>query len=1116
LEDELKGINEKLAEHSKRKSSAVATDEGKELCENALHLIHSYPWAVKTTNSWTLREAEQFHSKFQSLLIEANDTMNLVDGYESPPSDPLISLVASKAGMALSSIKNATKGAVASVPLLGKSMESHLAGLQKEVDEIKINGVSPSTKADWHLVLAALQRDKDIHSFHSETLEPLYTREGWPIDTFYSAEHMPRRRLLAETADIFAKVARVKSLSRTLRLKEEMEIAVECQRLDNQRTSVAAKLQILAQELVNATVVLQLSKSFSSDAQSALIRFSQIAGKYKFATSSQASKMTQRQRRRRQEYLDAFEKCVRYIPCWILTSPQISDYLPPQCLFDLVIIDEASQSDVTVLPGMMRGKQWLIVGDTKQVSPTDGFVAEEHIETLKAALPKSPLEDSLLPGHSFFDLCAQAYPNGRVILREHFRCAPEIISFSNSEFYDGSLTPLRLPRNTERMEPSLIDVRVPNGIKEGKINRAECDEIVERIQAYVSSCSTSNQRSIGVISLVGDEQSRLIRGRLLDAIGPKAMKDHDILVGDPPTFQGAERDMIFLSMVCSPGAVPTQSQLMHAQRVNVALSRARDRMVLVRSIDANHIPNEQDIKYTVLDFFQRAAAKTSDEDDSDSAADSENIVKSALSPFRVDAERLLNLQLQEKGYAISSMGVVWFDGICVEGPETGDRAALCVECSGESLDDWKRVVQQQKSIERVGWRCLRVDALSLIYDFHASMEKVIEFLTLAGVHPVIPREADSVVEVPDDEGEEQEEDAGERDEEGVPNNAANEAAPAVPAQGEEDEVVIISTDEENEEDNKKPAAMKAEDEPNETLGSGERDSDYGQAVDLGFLGMPQSSRPRYAPAKRRPRADSDASSSDSEDDQPKQRPFASRRGLAKRRKRAESDDQEPKRAYARGVARARNDNVGYGSDGSDSDTSLSSDQEDRYLGKNRSRTTKNSRKRQNPDQRESGDGSWSPPPDGGDDDEDSMDKKPRARASTSRNRTQKKKSSLSENSADSESEGESPMKKTDRASLETQSRSSKNSKRRRLDKYSRDGRWYPSSKKADEDVDVDYDQYMGEHAPEKLSNENKDFGETKDMQADEEQYQEKDVKPPVDAIIEIDQDADVKEEKDDE
>jgi superfamily I DNA and/or RNA helicase len=91
---------------------------------------------------------------------------------------------------------------------------------------------------------------------------------------------------------------------------------------------------------------------------------------------------------------------------------------------------------------MLHGKQWLIVGDSKQVSPSESFLSETQIESLRSVLPESPLEESLLPGRSFFDLCAQAFPRGRVVLREYFRCAPEIITFSNNHFYDGRLVPL--------------------------------------------------------------------------------------------------------------------------------------------------------------------------------------------------------------------------------------------------------------------------------------------------------------------------------------------------------------------------------------------------------------------------------------------------------------------------------------------------------------------------------------------------------------------------------------------------------------------------------------------------------------------------------------------------
>jgi hypothetical protein len=74
-------------------------------------------------------------------------------------------------------------------------------------------------------------------------------------------------------------------------------------------------------------------------------------------------------------------------------------------------------------------------------------------------------------------------------------------------------------------------VRVTGGEKNGKINEKEADKIVQMIKLIVEMHdSESSPRSIGVISLIGDEQSRLIRGRLLDAIGPELLAKHNVQV----------------------------------------------------------------------------------------------------------------------------------------------------------------------------------------------------------------------------------------------------------------------------------------------------------------------------------------------------------------------------------------------------------------------------------------------------------------------------------------------------------------------------------------------------------------------------------------------------------
>jgi hypothetical protein len=320
-----------------------------------------------------------------------------------------------------------------------------------------------------------------------------------------------------------------------------------------------------------------------------------------------------------------------------------------------------------------------------------------------------------------------------VVLNEHFRCAPEIIEFSNREFYDSRLVPLRLPGKSERLSPSIVDVFVRNGVKVGKVNENEADEIVRLVKDFVSDLSANTTpRSIGVISLVGDDQSRLIRGRLLDAVGPQLMARHDVLVGDPPTFQGAERDIIFISMVCSPGSVPTQNQQMHAQRANVAMSRARDRCILVRSIGLNDIPNNEDIKLPIIEFFQAANIKTEGSDEAVPAASVGGWMEGDHS-----VRTLLERVLCARGFAVRDMGVVWKNALCIEHQASDTRAALLVECSGESFQVWHSSYKQQKAIERVGWKCLRVDALSLVCNFHRTLESIVEFLRVNGIEEPI-------------------------------------------------------------------------------------------------------------------------------------------------------------------------------------------------------------------------------------------------------------------------------------------------------------------------------------------------------------------------------------------
>ena len=138
------------------------------------------------------------------------------------------------------------------------------------------------------------------------------------------------------------------------------------------------------------------------------------------------------------------------------------------------------------------------------------------------------------------------------MLKEHFRCVEPIIRFS-MQFYPEDLLPLRVPKAQERIDPPLIDIFVPHGRREGRrrINPAEADVIVDEIMALTKQPGME-RRSIGVISLIGSEQAAHIRTNLSEKIGEELMQRHAILCGDSATFQGTERDIVFLSMVADP------------------------------------------------------------------------------------------------------------------------------------------------------------------------------------------------------------------------------------------------------------------------------------------------------------------------------------------------------------------------------------------------------------------------------------------------------------------------------------------------------------------------------------------------------------------------------------
>jgi hypothetical protein len=193
-------------------------------------------------------------------------------------------------------------------------------------------------------------------------------------------------------------------------------------------------------------------------------------------------------------------------------------------------------------------------------------------------------------------------------------------------------------------------------------------------------------------------------------------------------FSLTNRSVIILSMVCSKGSSPTQSQLMHFQRANVAMSRARDQLVLFRSLDIQDVTSPEDMKIPILEFFLKWSKNQED-------------IEHSVVHKQFDTNsyhHYLASVLMDMGYKVHSMGRVWKNGICVEHPDADTRVGLLVECVEESMQEWFLGFKQQKAIERVGWKCLRVDVVSLATRLDETMTSIIRFLRCHGIfQPVI-------------------------------------------------------------------------------------------------------------------------------------------------------------------------------------------------------------------------------------------------------------------------------------------------------------------------------------------------------------------------------------------
>ena len=434
--------------------------------------------------------------------------------------------------------------------------------------------------------------------------------------------------------------------------------------------------------------------------------------------------------RLRAEAARKMTECRGAVPVWVMPlSRVVENFDPRTSRFDVVIIDEASQSDVMALVALYLGATVVVVGDHEQVSPSavgqEIAVVQNLIDQFLQGIPNAHLYDGQT---SVYDLARQSF-GGTIRLVEHFRCVSEIIQFSNQLSYEGDIKPLR-DASRVVLRPHTVTYRVQGSTRDGKVNRQEAEIIASLAAAALEQPEyqkneSGERTSFGVVSLVGEEQALEIDRLLRTHIAPDLYERHRFLCGTPAQFQGDERDVVFLSVVDIPtgNPLPFRDQQMFKQRYNVAASRARDQMWVVHSLNVQTDLRAGDLRRRLIEHAQDPEALLRLLEDKE---------KRTESPFERDVLK----RLLVAGYRVTPQWKVGSRRIDLVVEGNGRR--LAVECDGDRYHPLEKLgedMERQAILERLGWVFVRIRGSVFFRDPNRAMKPVFEKLQTLEIDP---------------------------------------------------------------------------------------------------------------------------------------------------------------------------------------------------------------------------------------------------------------------------------------------------------------------------------------------------------------------------------------------
>ena len=424
-------------------------------------------------------------------------------------------------------------------------------------------------------------------------------------------------------------------------------------------------------------------------------------------------------------------------PCWAMSPLVVSQLLPPQPYFDVVIFDEASQiTPADAVTSILRGRQLVVAGDDKQLPPSAWFVSDNTDEEPEPAEGAEAVP--LLAGTSGFESILNALGSvlGFRTLLWHYRSRDErLIAFSNAHFYDRMLTTFPGTGGGRVLR------YVPAPWQPGADTNSPGPEVDAAVDLIVEHARERPQESLGVITMGIRHRDRIeerLRQRLSQdpELAAELAEFFDesrperFFVKNLERVQGDERDAIILSIGYGKNArgdLPYRFGPLLTEggerRLNVAVTRAKNRLTLVSSFSSHDMdPGRSSAEGVTLlrQYLQYV--------ESDGTNLGDYILdKPMLNPFEVDVRDTL-LRRGLKLTAQYGTSGYWID-FAVQHPLQPGRFILAIECDGatyhssRSARDRDRLRQEQ--LERQGWRFHRIWSTEWFHDKQASADKAI-------------------------------------------------------------------------------------------------------------------------------------------------------------------------------------------------------------------------------------------------------------------------------------------------------------------------------------------------------------------------------------------------------